>query len=95
MSTLASSEDPDEMSHNATKAEDSSSWNFSLNPFQAGYIMYDISPNNLFYYITYKWTYLIGPDANPLKSIKLHITWAAGFPNSILVTKYRLHRNFP
>ena len=38
---------------------------------------------------------LIGPDAYPLESIKLHIYWAAGFSPSILVTKNRLHRNFP
>ena len=38
---------------------------------------------------------LIGPDAYPLESIKLHITWAAGFSHSILVTKNSFHRNFP
>ena len=51
--------------------------------------------NKKFYYITINRHLLIGPDAYPLRSIKLHITWAAGFSHSILVTKNRLHRNFP
>ena len=36
---------------------------------------------------------LIGPDAYPLESIKLHMAWAAGFSHLILVTENRLSKN--